>query len=201
MPRNSHPRIVIPAKAGIHFDFRDATAKSKSRWIPAFAGMTSKNHLSTRYSSHMIETSKPRTLIGWRLLALLYDFFPALAMWMLVAVPFTVGHTFWGHHDPRDPIPSFSLLWWMLWGVCWLLTGVYATMSWRRGGQTLGMRSWRLFVVAVDGSNPTWRALWLRYAVGTLSLLLGGLGFWWAWFDSEKLTWHDRVSNTRLRRY
>jgi hypothetical protein len=32
--------LVIPAKAGIHFDFRDAVAKSKARWIPAFAGMT-----------------------------------------------------------------------------------------------------------------------------------------------------------------
>jgi hypothetical protein len=29
---------VIPAKAGIHFDF--CRAASKRKWIPAFAGMT-----------------------------------------------------------------------------------------------------------------------------------------------------------------
>jgi uncharacterized RDD family membrane protein YckC len=42
--------------------------------------------------------------------------------------------------------------------------------------------------------------LWLRFAVGTLSLLLGGLGFWWVWVDRERLTWHDRASGTRLVR-
>jgi hypothetical protein len=34
--------LVIPAKAGIHFDFRDVATEPKARWIPAFAGMTSK---------------------------------------------------------------------------------------------------------------------------------------------------------------
>jgi uncharacterized RDD family membrane protein YckC len=62
------------------------------------------------------------------------------------------------------------------------------------------MRPWRLKVVATDSLTPTWRALWLRYAVGTLSLLLGGLGFWWAWVDRDKLTWHDRASGTRMVR-
>jgi hypothetical protein len=42
-----NPSAVIPAKAGIHFDFAVAwffdakrKAKSRSKWIPAFAGMT-----------------------------------------------------------------------------------------------------------------------------------------------------------------
>ena len=36
---SSHP--VIPAKAGIHFEFKNSQkGKSKSHWIPAFAGMT-----------------------------------------------------------------------------------------------------------------------------------------------------------------
>ena len=40
--RGEHPRIfaVIPAKAGIHLLFRLAYANGKSKWIPAFAGMT-----------------------------------------------------------------------------------------------------------------------------------------------------------------
>jgi len=36
--------------------------------------------------------------------------------------------------------------------------------------------------------------------VATLSLLLGGLGFWWAWLDRQRLTWHDRASGTRVVR-
>ena len=43
-------------------------------------------------------------------------------------------------------------------------------------------------------------ALWLRYAVGLLSLLAGGLGFWWAWIDRDGRAWHDRASGTRLVR-
>jgi hypothetical protein len=32
---------VIPAKAGVHVDFRWLARRARSRWIPAFAGMTS----------------------------------------------------------------------------------------------------------------------------------------------------------------
>ena len=44
------------------------------------------------------------------------------------------------------------------------------------------------------------RALVVRYLVGNASLLLGGLGFWWAWLDRDGLTWHDRASGTRMVR-
>jgi len=35
-------KLVIPAKAGIHFDL---ALKHKQNWIPAFAGMTAKKNL------------------------------------------------------------------------------------------------------------------------------------------------------------
>jgi uncharacterized RDD family membrane protein YckC len=55
-------------------------------------------------------------------------------------------------------------------------------------------------VVGTDGAAPTRKQLAIRYLVGNLSLLAAGLGFWWAWFDRERLTWHDRVSGTRVVR-
>ncbi|MEL1266156.1 RDD family protein [Pseudoxanthomonas putridarboris] len=143
---------------------------------------------------------KSRALIGWRLLALLYDIWPALAMWMVVSALFTVGYTYLGHHGERENIAPFSALQWLLWLSCWAVTGLYAVLSWRHGGQTLGMRPWRLKVVAADGSAPTRRALWARFAVATLSTLAAGLGFWWAWVDRQKLTLHDRASGTRMIR-
>lgn len=145
------------------------------------------------------KSAEPATLIGWRLLALFYDFWPVLAVWMLVSVMFTVGYTFSGH-GTRENIAPFSALQIALWLVCWLVAGLYATVSWRRGGQTLGMRPWRLRLIARDGGVPSWGSLWRRYAVGTLSLVLGGLGFWWAWFDRDRLTWHDHASSTHLIR-
>ena len=138
-------------------------------------------------------------LIGRRLLALFYDLWPALALWLALSALFTVGYTLAGH-GARENIAPFSALQWSLWLGCWLATGLYATLSWRRGGQTLGMRPWRLRLVGRDGGRPSWPALWLRFALGTLSLALGGLGFWWAWIDRERLTWHDRSSGTRMTR-
>ncbi|KAB8166575.1 RDD family protein [Lysobacter maris] len=146
-------------------------------------------------------SSAPRAkpLLGWRLLALFYDLWPVLAIWLAASAVFTLGYYLAGH-AARENIAPFSPLQILLWLVCWLLAGAYAILSWRRGGQTLGMRPWRLRVVADDGGRPEARALALRYAIGTLSLLAAGLGFWWAWFDRDRLTWHDRASGTRMTR-
>ncbi|ALN65154.1 RDD family protein [Lysobacter antibioticus] len=143
--------------------------------------------------------AKPAALVGWRLFALFYDFWPVTALWLVASAAFTIAYTLSGHGQ-RENIPPFSALQWALWLVCWLIAGGYATLSWRRGGQTLGMRPWRLRVIGADGAAPEWRALAIRYAVGTVSLAALGLGFWWAWFDRDRLTWHDRASGTRILR-
>ena len=146
-------------------------------------------------------TTPSRAHIPWRLLALFYDLWPALALWFLTAVPFMLVDAAI-HGDVRHNIEPFSPMQWLLWLTCWGVAGLYATVSWRRGGQTLGMRPWRVRLVNAEAPDtpPSWRALWLRYLVGTLSLLAAGLGFFWAWFDRDRLTWHDRASGTRLVR-
>jgi uncharacterized RDD family membrane protein YckC len=143
---------------------------------------------------------RPQAFLGWRLLSLVYDFLPVAALWLLTTVPYALGFTFLGGHDPHENIAPYSLLSWLIWLSCWIVTGLYATFSWGRGGQTLGMRPWRLQLVSSDGTPVSRAHLWRRYAVGTLSLALGGLGFWWALFDRDRLAWHDRASGTRLVR-
>ncbi|WP_368562585.1 RDD family protein [Pseudoxanthomonas sp. UTMC 1351] len=157
---------------------------------------------ATHHSTKKTHASGPgpgKTLIGWRLLALVYDVWPVLALWMLISAAFTFGYYLTGH-SARQNIAPLSPLQILLWLLCWGVTGLYAVLSWRRGGQTLGMRPWRLKVVATDGGPASWRALGLRFVVATLSTLAGGLGFWWAWVDREKLTLHDRFSGTRMIR-
>ena len=133
----------------------------------------------------------PRALVGWRLLALAYDLLPVLALWFVVAAGFTAAH--------GDAVRG-GALGLVEFAVLWAVAGVYATLSWRRGGQTIGMRAWRLRVTDAVGGAPGWRALWLRYLVGAIGLLAGGLGFWWAWIDRDRLAWHDRASGTRMQR-
>jgi uncharacterized RDD family membrane protein YckC len=133
----------------------------------------------------------PRALLGWRLLALAYDFFPALGLWFAVAAVFTLLH----HDAVLGGWLGFAEF-----AVLWLVTGLYAVLSWRRGGATLGMRPWRLRVISKNGDSASSFALWKRYAMGLVSLLPAGAGFWWALFDRERLAWHDRASGTRLVR-
>lgn len=136
-------------------------------------------------------TYRPAALVGWRLLALAYDFFPLFGLWFAVAAIFVAAH--------HDAVLG-GVLGLLEFSAMWLVTGAYAVLSWRNGGRTLGMRPWRLRVVAVDGTPGLLPALLRRYAIGTLSLLLAGAGFWWAWFDRDRLTWHDRASGTRMVR-
>jgi len=141
----------------------------------------------------------PAPLLLYRTLALFYDLWPALALWLMVATVFTLGYT-WAGHEVRENIPAFSALQWLLWLCCWLVTGIYATVSWKYGAQTLGMRPWRLHLRTPDQQPPSWRALWLRYVIGSVSLACAGIGFYWALFDRHHCSWHDRCSGTYLIR-
>jgi hypothetical protein len=69
---------------------------------------------------------------------------------------------------------------------------------WTHGGQTLGMRTWRLRLVRADGGPITWHITAIRFGSALLALAPLGLGLWWALFDKDKRAWHDRLSGTRL---
>jgi uncharacterized RDD family membrane protein YckC len=82
-------------------------------------------------------------------------------------------------------------------GVCYL----YFAWPWVRGGQTLGMKAWRMRLLTPEKAPVSWRHTGLRFALALLSWLCLGLGFWRAWFDAESRTWHDLGSGTRLYAY
>jgi uncharacterized RDD family membrane protein YckC len=67
------------------------------------------------------------------------------------------------------------------------------------GGTTPGMMMRRLEVVDFAGEEPAPRKLLLRAAGYTLSAGTFFLGFLWAMWDEDELTWHDRISHTYLR--
>jgi len=81
-----------------------------------------------------------------------------------------------------------------------LLLGVYFIYNWRRSGQTLAMRTWRLRVVTANGRSLSWGCAALRYALAWPSVLCFGVGILWAVVDRDKLFLHDRLAGTRMVR-
>ncbi len=69
---------------------------------------------------------------------------------------------------------------------------------WTHGGQTVGMLAWKLRLVRGDGTPVGWREALVRFAAAIVSLAPLGLGFLWALVDRDALTWHDRLSRTRV---
>lgn len=131
--------------------------------------------------------------LGWRLLGMLYDSLPVIALWFVCSAIVLVLRG-------GAPVLPWSTAFWLQALALWLLTGAYLVLSWRHGGQTLGMRPWRLRVVAENGSAPSLDALCRRYALATLSLATVGLGLLWSLIDGERRALHDLGSATRLVR-
>ncbi len=77
-------------------------------------------------------------------------------------------------------------------------TAMFFITSWLRGGQTLGMRAWRLRVERQAGGNLDLRTGVIRFLAGLLSVLSCGLGLLWLWIDRDELTWHDRLAGTQV---
>src|SRR5436190_15366150 len=120
--------------------------------------------------------------LGWRLLAIVYDAVPLLPIALLVSAATLAIN---GGEPVVAPAGRAAMA-----AVLWLAAGAYFVLSWRRGGRTLGMRPWRLRVVDAQGRPATTRALWIRYAVATLSIACAGLGLLWSLVDRERRTWH-----------
>lgn len=99
-----------------------------------------------------------------------------------------------------------------------MVVGAYFVISWLRGGQTLGMRPWRIRLVAADGGRVLPGQALRRVIVAGLPLVLLGLAPWvglrgalWAvlagwvlWFapalvDRRRRAAHDLAAGTELR--
>ena len=74
----------------------------------------------------------------------------------------------------------------------------YFAWSWVNGGQTLGMKAWRVKLVTDDNQPISLRHCLVRFLISIISWLMCGIGFLWAFFNPEHRTWHDLLSKTHL---
>ena len=135
-------------------------------------------------------TNAARPGLWRRLAAIFYDAWLIVGIWLIGVIidtflrdPQGLGLDYW-----HLPLQLFFF------AVPFLFYGWF----WTHGGQTLGMRAWRLRLLRSDGKAANWRSAIIRVAAAHLSWLALGLGYVWILFDSERLAWHDRLSSTRL---
>ncbi|MFT3847812.1 MAG: RDD family protein [Propionivibrio sp.] len=86
----------------------------------------------------------------------------------------------------------------VLWSHLFALLLAYFAWFWTHGGQTLPMKTWRIRLVNLDGAAINPAQAFLRYALSWASLLLFGIGIFWACLDRDRQFLHDRLAGTRL---
>lgn len=148
-----------------------------------------------------------------RLTALVYDLLAVVAIVMVVGLLCQLAT---GGQVVASGAHA-AIVWWYqpLQGV---VVAAYFVVSWLRGGQTLGMRPWRIRVVGIDGGKVLPGQALRRVIAAALPLLLLGLAPWlglrgavWAvllgwglWFapalvDRRRRAVHDFVAATEVR--
>lgn len=152
-----------------------------------------------------------------RLAAGFYDLLLVIALWF----PATALALFVFRDGRRLPEAGYQL---------YLLAVGFAFFGWfwTHGGQTLGMRAWRLKLVSESGGPLGWYHALVRYLTMLIPWLLIGLGlefvtypvaaqrwlfqdllapavflagllgFVWPRLNAERLAWHDGLSRSRL---
>jgi uncharacterized RDD family membrane protein YckC len=85
----------------------------------------------------------------------------------------------------------------VLGGFCLL----YQYLFFKYADGTPGMRYAKIALCTFEDENPTRKAMCKRVLFVLLSAAPLGLGFAWAWFDPDRLTWHDRLSRIYQRSY
>ncbi len=130
---------------------------------------------------------RPRLLR--RLGAILYDGLLLLAVWFFAALPL-----------PLVPESIRVSTAGRLGLQCYLLVVAFGFFGWfwTHGGQTLGMRAWRIRLVASRGETVDWARAGRRFAAALLSWACLGLGFLTVLTRHDRLAWHDRLSGTEL---
>lgn len=132
---------------------------------------------------------KPATL-SRRLAAMVYDFMIVVAIWMVIGA---IGVGLNGGEALDTPMERATQQ-----SALFIVTYLFFAYCWTRNGQTLGMLAWRLRVQKMEGRTLNWTESLLRFLAAGFSLLTLGAGYWAMLFGDERLTWHDRWTESTV---
>lgn len=129
-----------------------------------------------------------------RVAALCYDLVLLFGTLMIAVTTIVVPYDLvTGAPFPHEDLPYRAAL------QIYLVTtvGLFFGFFWVRGGQTLGMRTWRFRLVRENGLRLGARDAVVRLAWATLCLAPAGAGLLWMLIDRDRLTCYDRLSHTK----
>lgn len=137
-----------------------------------------------------MNTDEPATLLR-RLGAVIYD--TVLAGFSIVIVAGILSASFTAITGIKLPDVIMIVIY------CLMAYGFF-TWFWMHGGQTLGMRAWKVRVVSEGGLPLNRQQATSRFMWSIVSWAALGIGFLVSLVNADKLAWHDRFSGTRLVR-
>jgi uncharacterized RDD family membrane protein YckC len=131
-----------------------------------------------------------------RLFAISYDCFLLIAILLTtsaIATAINGGKAV----EPGNAIYPLLVL------LIFLLCYLYFSWFWINGGQSLGMKTWRIQLRRSDQESRgdlriDHKTAAIRFFTAIISWTLFGLGFLWALFDKKNRCWHDISSKTVL---
>lgn len=169
--------------------------------------MTRKNKKNKKLNKNKITTNEegfPRAGFFRRFAAIIYDALVATAVWMLASIVITTILTVLlengvlpknGYEHVNELIQDSVLYKSVIqaWTIAWVIG--FFLWFWKNGGQTLGMRAWRLKIFNLkDEVGISYGRLFLR-----LITALGGLGTLFVLLDyKNKQSLQDRIANTEV---
>ena len=131
-----------------------------------------------------------------RLFAISYDGFLLIAILFVVSAIATAingGKAV----EPGDTLYPVLVL------LIFLLSYLYFSWFWINGGQSLGMKTWRIQLKRNDQGKISDQPIGhktaaIRFFSAIISWGFFGLGFIWSLFDKQNRCWHDLSSKTVL---
>lgn len=138
----------------------------------------------------------PIASIFRRLLALIYDSFLLFGISITYAAGVLGARILFLGQEQALAASSELFQFLQLVGL-WVVLSCFYVWCWRRSGQTLGMKVWRLQIQQIDGSRADLLSCWYRCLLAPLSLLTI-IGYLWALFHPEGHCLHDLASKTKV---
>jgi uncharacterized RDD family membrane protein YckC len=126
-----------------------------------------------------------------RLMAIIYDLLLLLAL-LFIATTAAMVVNRGNAIVPGQPLYPFYVVYLLA------ISFVYYSWFWTHGGQTLGMKTWKMKLQQENGEAVTWSLALVRFITAIISWSAAGLGFFWSLFHPQKRTWHDLVSKCVL---